>query len=90
MDEALCQIGQSGPYQQLLLYFVLLPCVLPCSFHAYSQLFMSSSPEHWCAPPPHLRAQQNIRESLSCAILQNVLGPIEDGPDRRDIEADKS
>ncbi|XP_054288921.1 beta-alanine transporter-like [Macrosteles quadrilineatus] len=51
LDEILPDVGQFGAYQKLLLYFVLLPCVLPCGFHAYNQLFMAAAPQHWCRVP---------------------------------------
>ncbi|KAK3921901.1 Beta-alanine transporter, partial [Frankliniella fusca] len=51
LDEILPDVGEFGAYQQLLLWFVLLPGVLPCGFHAYNQLFMAASPPHWCHVP---------------------------------------
>ncbi|KAF6202575.1 hypothetical protein GE061_002973 [Apolygus lucorum] len=54
MDQTLAYVGECGTYQNLVLYLVLLPCVLPCGFHAYAQLFMSSTPKHFCRPPDAL------------------------------------
>lgn len=51
LDDILPDVGEFGAYQQLLLWFVLLPGVLPCGFHAYNQLFMAASPPHWCYVP---------------------------------------
>ncbi|CAG0921635.1 unnamed protein product [Notodromas monacha] len=50
-DEFLPDIGEFGKYQKLLLWVVLLPCFVPCGFHAYNQLFMAFVPDHWCKIP---------------------------------------
>lgn len=47
-DKILIDFGEYGLYQKKLIWLIVLPCVLPCSFHAYNQLFMASIPEHWC------------------------------------------
>lgn len=47
-DKILIDFGEYGPYQKQLIWLIVLPCVLPCGFHAYNQLFMASTPEHWC------------------------------------------
>lgn len=47
-DEILPDIGEYGTYQKLILWFLLLPGTMPCGFHAYNQLFMASTPDHWC------------------------------------------
>jgi len=47
-DKMLIDFGEYGWYQKRLIWLVVLPCVLPCGFHAYNQLFMASIPEHWC------------------------------------------
>lgn len=51
LDTILPDVGEFGTYQQLVLYLVLLPGVLPCGFHAYNQIFMAASPDHWCKVP---------------------------------------
>ncbi|KAK7077260.1 hypothetical protein SK128_013691, partial [Halocaridina rubra] len=50
-DEILPDIGEYGTYQKLILWFLLLPGTMPCGFHAYNQLFMAFTPEHWCRVP---------------------------------------
>lgn len=47
-DKILMDVGEYGPYQKRLMWFIVLPCVLPCGFHAYNQLFMASTPVYWC------------------------------------------
>ncbi|XP_075225827.1 beta-alanine transporter [Lycorma delicatula] len=69
LDAVLPEVGEFGLYQQLLLYLVLLPCVLPCGFHAYNQLFMAARPDHWCRVP-HL-------EILEPDIARNLSIPVE-------------
>lgn len=48
MDEILISVGEYGRYQKFVLWFILLPGVFPCGFHAYNQLFMAMAPDHWC------------------------------------------
>lgn len=50
-DAILEDVGTFGRYQKLVIYFVLLPAVLPCGFHAYAQLFMAGETRHWCRAP---------------------------------------
>ena len=64
LDAILPDVGEFGSYQQLLLWFVLLPGVLPCGFHAYNQLFMAARPDHWCRVP-ELDALTNISVELA-------------------------
>ncbi|XP_023210289.1 carcinine transporter-like [Centruroides sculpturatus] len=49
VDQILRDVGEYGRYQQLMLWLVLLPAHLPYGFHSYSQLFMTLTPDHWCA-----------------------------------------
>ncbi|XP_056638555.1 beta-alanine transporter isoform X1 [Diorhabda sublineata] len=48
LDDILPTVGEFGKYQQLIIWFILLPAVFPCGFHAYNQLFMATVPKHWC------------------------------------------
>ncbi|CAG9561459.1 unnamed protein product [Danaus chrysippus] len=50
-DAILEDVGTFGRYQKLVVYFILLPAVIPCGFHAYAQLFMASDVKHWCNVP---------------------------------------
>ena len=62
-DEVLPALGEYGTYQRLVLWFLLLPGTMPCGFHAYNQLFMAQTPEHWCSPPQEL-AEAGLTEEL--------------------------
>lgn len=67
LDAILPDVGEFGSYQQLLLWFVLLPGVLPCGFHAYNQLFMAARPDHWCRVP-----QLDILANISIELAKNM------------------
>ncbi|XP_050546286.1 beta-alanine transporter [Daktulosphaira vitifoliae] len=47
-DKILMDVGEYGSYQKRLMWIIVLPCVLPCGFHAYNQLFMAATPVFWC------------------------------------------
>lgn len=53
-DSVLPDVGSFGVYQKLVIIFVLLPALIPCAFHAYSQLFIAARPDYWCAAPDEL------------------------------------
>ncbi|CAG0881073.1 unnamed protein product [Darwinula stevensoni] len=50
-DALLPHVGEYGRYQKLLIWLVCLPACIPCGFHAFNQLFMAGTPEHWCRVP---------------------------------------
>ncbi|EDV56244.1 carcinine transporter [Drosophila erecta] len=50
-DEVLREVGSFGLYQKVIICSVLLPAALPCAFHAYSQLFIAATPQHFCRVP---------------------------------------
>ncbi|CAG7822993.1 unnamed protein product [Allacma fusca] len=70
-DTILEDVDSFGTYQRLMLAFVLLPGFVPCGFHAYNQLFMAASPDHWCKNP----AFDNT--SLSMDHIKNFSIPLE-------------
>lgn len=63
-EELLSEIGEYGSYQKLVLWFLLVPGVFPCGFHAYNQLFMAFLPEHWCRVPTLSELIPNASEEL--------------------------
>ncbi|KAK2706973.1 hypothetical protein QYM36_014862, partial [Artemia franciscana] len=50
-DSILPQVGEYGKYQKLLIWCICLPACIPCGFHAFNQLFMMGTPDHWCLVP---------------------------------------
>jgi len=50
-DEVLKHIGEWGPYQMTLYFLLCIPACLPAAFLAFSQVFLSAEPKHWCRQP---------------------------------------
>ncbi|XP_064114552.1 beta-alanine transporter-like isoform X2 [Macrobrachium nipponense] len=71
-DEILPDLGEYGTYQKLVLWFLLLPGTMPCGFHAYNQLFMAFTPEHWCRVP------DLDDKELSSEVIKNLSIPYDD------------
>ncbi|XP_076271891.1 beta-alanine transporter [Rhynchophorus ferrugineus] len=69
LDEILRAVGEFGRYQKLVLWFVLLPAVFPCGFNAYSQLFMATVPDHWCALTNKTHIDENMLKNVSIPFI---------------------
>ncbi|XP_076239477.1 organic cation transporter 1 [Calliopsis andreniformis] len=50
-DEVLVHVGEKGKYQNIMYYLLCIPATLPAAFLAFSQVFVSASPDHWCKVP---------------------------------------
>ncbi|XP_043271399.1 organic cation transporter 1-like [Venturia canescens] len=50
-DEVLVHVGEKGRYQNIMYYLLCIPATLPAAFLAFSQVFVSATPEHWCRIP---------------------------------------
>ncbi|XP_043474705.1 organic cation transporter 1-like isoform X1 [Leptopilina heterotoma] len=50
-DEVLLHVGEKGRYQNIMYYLLCIPATLPAAFLAFSQVFVSASPDHWCKIP---------------------------------------
>lgn len=50
-DEVLVHVGEKGKYQNIMYYLLCIPATLPAAFLAFSQVFVSASPDHWCRVP---------------------------------------
>ncbi|XP_050574402.1 organic cation transporter 1-like isoform X4 [Bombus affinis] len=50
-DEVLVHVGEKGKYQNIMYYLLCISATLPAAFLAFSQVFVSASPEHWCRIP---------------------------------------
>ncbi|XP_023337932.1 organic cation transporter protein isoform X1 [Eurytemora carolleeae] len=66
-DEVLTHVGEIGLYQISLFIMLCIPACLPAAFLAFSQVFLSAEPSHWCAHPeldkvaPHLNISHRLR-----------------------------
>ncbi|XP_060802617.1 beta-alanine transporter-like [Amyelois transitella] len=69
-DAILEDVGTFGRYQKLVIYFVLLPAVIPCGFHAYAQLFMAADVQHWCKVP-------ELEHLTDLQLVKNLSIPLE-------------
>ncbi|XP_039755563.1 beta-alanine transporter-like [Pararge aegeria] len=69
-DAILEDVGEFGRYQKLVIYFILLPAVIPCGFHAYAQLFMAADVKHWCRVP-ELESLEDLE------LARNISIPLE-------------
>lgn len=70
-DSLLVEVGAFGHYQKLVICLILLPAMLPCAFHAYSQLFIAARPSYWCKIPelePFMEEFKDILKNLSIPI----------------------
>jgi len=72
-DLILPDIGEYGTYQQLMVWFVFLPGMIPCGFHAYNQLFMATVPRYRCLIP-HL-------DDANFTHLRNISLPLAERED---------
>uniref|UniRef100_A0A1B6CMW4 Major facilitator superfamily (MFS) profile domain-containing protein n=1 Tax=Clastoptera arizonana TaxID=38151 RepID=A0A1B6CMW4_9HEMI len=50
-DDVLVRIGEKGRYQTVMYYLLCIPATIPAAFLAFSQVFVSASPDHWCRIP---------------------------------------
>ncbi|XP_050421455.1 beta-alanine transporter [Adelges cooleyi] len=64
-DKILIDFGEYGLYQKQLIWLIVLPCVLPCGFHAYNQLFMAATPQHWCKEENNINYTSKLNHCLN-------------------------
>ncbi|CAH1998605.1 unnamed protein product [Acanthoscelides obtectus] len=76
LDEVLPCVGEYGKYQKLVLWFILLPGVFPCGFHAYNQLFMAATPDHWCHVPELGHMEKESARNLSIPLQTTLDGQL--------------
>lgn len=73
-DSVLPDVGSFGLYQKLVICFVLLPALIPCAFHAYSQLFIAARPNHWC----HITELESwVNEPIYTDFIKDISIPLE-------------
>ena len=67
-DLILPDVGEYGTYQKLMVWFVFLPGMIPCGFHAYNQLFMATMPKYRCNVPELDSPERNFTDD----VIRNV------------------
>ncbi|XP_020285318.1 organic cation transporter 1-like isoform X2 [Pseudomyrmex gracilis] len=80
-DEVLVHVGEKGRYQNIMYYLLCIPATLPAAFLAFSQVFVSASPEHWCRIPE----LDNLTDLMSLEERKALSLPYEKKPDGRRI-----
>ncbi|KAK7872852.1 hypothetical protein R5R35_006723 [Gryllus longicercus] len=50
-DDVLVHIGERGRYQTIMYYLLCIPATIPAAFLAFTQVFVSAAPDHWCRVP---------------------------------------
>ncbi|KAG7213259.1 hypothetical protein KM043_002559 [Ampulex compressa] len=73
-DEVLLHVGEKGRYQNIMYYLLCIPATLPAAFLAFSQVFVSASPEHWCRIPEleNLTGLMTLEERKALSLPYNV------------------
>lgn len=61
-DEVLKVVGEKGRYQTLLFFILCIPATFPVAFLTFSNVFIGSTPEHWCKAP-EVFEQLNLSQS---------------------------
>ncbi|GAB6032575.1 hypothetical protein CHUAL_011464 [Chamberlinius hualienensis] len=65
-EEALSEIGDFGRYQIILSVLLLITIAFPGAFVAFSEVFVSAIPDHWCKGPSSLaHLPLEIRKNLT-------------------------
>ncbi|XP_023287822.1 organic cation transporter 1 isoform X5 [Orussus abietinus] len=69
-DEVLQHVGEKGRYQNIMYYLLCIPATLPAAFLAFSQVFVSASPDHWCKIPvlENLTGLMNLEEQKALSL----------------------
>ncbi|OQV24294.1 Carcinine [Hypsibius exemplaris] len=68
-DDALRKVGSFGKYQRLIVFFIILPAIVPSAFHSFNQMFIAAVPgDFHCRLPPTLD-----RYNLTAAQIQSLL-----------------
>ncbi|XKL65439.1 hypothetical protein PGB90_008859 [Kerria lacca] len=73
LDNVLEEIGEFGKYQKNLIFFVFLPCMFPCAFHAYNQLFMGTASTNCCSINLEIIEEKNLRIRNDCLSGYNFI-----------------
>lgn len=80
-DEVLVHVGEKGRYQNIMYYLLCIPATLPAAFLAFSQVFVSASPEHWCRIPE----LENLTDLMSLEERKALSLPYSVRPDGRRV-----
>ncbi|XP_076389828.1 organic cation transporter 1 isoform X1 [Megachile rotundata] len=76
-DEVLVHVGEKGKYQNIMYYLLCIPATLPAAFLAFSQVFVSASPDHWCRVPQ----LENLTDLMTLSERKNLSLPFTEKSD---------
>lgn len=85
VDDALRKVGSFGKYQKLIVFFVILPAIVPSAFHSFNQVFIAAVPDdYYCRLFPDDEGNIfNLSSEQVHSLLPNATGnTAEDGESR--------
>lgn len=75
-DDVLLHIGERGKYQNIMYYLLCIPATIPAAFLAFTQVFVSASPDHWCRVPEldAFSISPELQKNLAIPVAQSTNG----------------
>lgn len=68
-DQILTMVGEKGKYQTIMFIVLCIPATVPVAFLAFSNLFTTATPDHWCKPAPIFHSLNLSDEDLKTLTI---------------------